>query len=176
MLNLKLNEMKTLTILLFGVVLIIAGCSKTVEFPEENMTENQLKSADSRTINFEMPPGYASPIICDGEEVDYLEVGEDGVGGENLYAHATAHIIDGKFVWAIVHTKGTLTSQSTGETFKINEINKVLFDENEEVESLISRTHARGDKGTHVILFFNVDWENKTFVLLKGICPQNDDE
>jgi hypothetical protein len=166
--------MKTLSTLLFGAILIFAGCSKTDEFPEGNMTDNQLKSADSRTINFEMPPGYATPIICDGEEVDYLEVGDDGVGGEYLYGHATAHIIDGKFVWAIVHTKGMLTSQSTGETFKINETNKVTFDENEEIASLLVRTHARGDKGTHVIMFFDVDWENKIFVLLKGICPGND--
>lgn len=166
--------MKTLTILFLGAVLIFAGCSKNDDFLEGNMSENQLKSADSRTINFEMPPGYATPIICDGVEVDYLFVGEDGVGGENLYGHATAHIIDGKFVWAIVHTKGTLTSQSTGETFIINETNKVTFDENEEVASLIVRTHARGDKGTHVIMFFNVDWANLQFELLKGICPQSD--
>ena len=174
MLNLKLNEMKTLTILLFGAILIFMGCSKTDDFPEENMTNNQLKSADSRTINFEMPPGYASPIICDGKEVDYLEVGDDGVGGENLYGHATVHIIDGKFVWGIVHTKGILTSVTTGETFKINETTKVTFDENEELATNYCRTHARGDKGTHVILFFELDWEKKIFVLLKGICPQSD--
>jgi hypothetical protein len=139
------------------------------------MTDNQLKSADSRTINFEMPPGFSTPIICDGEEVDYLEVGEDGTGGENLYIHATAHIIDGKFVWAIVHTKGTLTSQLPPyETYKINETNKVRFDENEEVESLVVRTHARGDMGTHVIMFFEVDFATWTFELLKGICPQSD--
>jgi hypothetical protein len=166
--------MKTLTVLLFGIILIIAGCDKQNDFYLDNTSEPELKSANSRTINFEMPPGYATPIICDGEVVDYLEVGEDGVGGENLYAHATAHIIDGKFVWAIVHTKGTLTSQSTGEIFKINETNKVTFDENEEIASLLVRTHARGDKGTHVIMFFDVDWENKIFLLLKSICPGND--
>ncbi|WP_372950341.1 hypothetical protein [Mariniphaga sp.] len=165
--------MKTLVRLFFimAVISLVAGCNKTDEFPEGNMTDNQLKSADSRTINFEMPPGYATPIICDGEEVDYLEVGEDGVGGENLYAHATAHIINGKFVWVIVHVKGTLTSQSTGEIFKINEINKVTFGENEEIATMFTRTHAKGNKGTHVIMFFEVDWVNLTFMLTKGICP-----
>ena len=166
--------MKTLTILLFGAILIFMGCSKTEDFPEGNMNDNQLKSADSRTINFEMPPGYATPIICNGEEIDYLEVGDDGIGGENLYSHATAHIVNGQFVWAIVHTKGTLTSQSTGEIFKINETNKVTFDENEELEIMHCFTHAHGDKGTHVIMFFEVDWVNLTFDLLKGICPQSE--
>ena len=166
--------MKTLTVLLFGVILIIAGCDKQNDPYLDKSSEPELKSAKSRTINFEMPPGYATPIICDGKEVDYLEVGDDGVGGENLYGHATMHIVDGKFVWAIVHTKGTLKSQLTGEIFKINETNKVTFNENEEIASLLVRTHARGDKGTHVIMFFDVDWENKDFVLLKSTCPQSD--
>lgn len=69
-----------------------------------------------------------------------------------------------------------LTIEQIKETFKINETNKVTFDENEEVASLLVRTHARGDKGTHAIMFFKVDWANLQFELLKGICSGDDNK
>lgn len=163
--------MKTLTVLLLGVILIVAGCSKTDDFPEENLYENQLKSADNRSIKLFFIGGYSLPVICDGETVDYLEA---ETGDESIISHVTAHIADGKFVWGIVHTNGTLTSQLTGETFKINETDKITFNENEEVASIMSRAHARGDKGTHVIMFFEINFATWTFELLKGTCPQSD--
>jgi len=168
--------MKTLTILLLGVVLIIAGCSKTDEFPEGNMTDNQLKSANSRTINFDMQdmfPGwiYYAPLICDGDTVDILV---EDVPGSEISVHVTAHIIDGKMVWAILHCKGTLTSEATGETFKVRDQTRVTFDENFELTSNIYHVHALGDKGTHVMNFFELDYEAQTFVLTKSICPQSD--
>jgi hypothetical protein len=109
--------------------------------------------------------------MCDGEIVDYLEAVD---GDESMIGHVTAHITDGKFVWGIIHTKGTLTSLTTGETFKINETDKVTFNENEEVASIMSRAHARGDKGTHVIMFFEIDFATWTFKMIKGNCPQSD--
>ena len=69
--------MKTLTILLLGVVLIIAGCSKTDDFPEGNMTDNQLKSSTNRSVKLFFTSGYSLPVICDGETVDFLEEAED---------------------------------------------------------------------------------------------------
>lgn len=168
--------MKTLTILLLGVVFIIAGCSKTDEFREVNMPDNQLKSADSRTINFDMiefdpTVAYSTPIICDGEIVDYLV---EDIPGSEITVHVTAHIINGKFVWAKLHCKGTLTSEATGETFKVIDQTKITFDENTELTSNIYHVHAIGDKGTHVINFFKLDYEAQTYVLIKGICPGND--
>ncbi len=164
--------MKTLSVLLFGVILIFAGCSKTDDFPEGNMTDNQLKSADNRSFKMFFIGGYTLPVICDGVTVDYLEV-EDG--DESIITRVTAHITDGKFAWAIVHANASLTSQLTGETFKINETDKITFDQNEEVTSIMSRAHAQGDQGTHVIMFFEIDFATWTFELIKGNCPGNNE-
>ena len=168
--------MKTLVILLLGAILIFAGCSKTDEFPEGNMFDNQLKSADSRTINFDMkdmfPGHYEVELMCDREFVDYLI---EDAPGEEITAHATVHIIDGKFVWAIVHFNGTLISEATGETFKLVQQTRVTFGENLEQTSNIHHVHAVGDKGTHIMNFFELDFDAQTFVLTKSVCPGNDE-
>jgi len=170
--------MKTIARLLFLVAFVCftAGCDKQNDLYFDNSDDLQLKSADSRTINFEMTGDYMVPIYCDGELVDYLEATDGDPAVENLYAHATAHMVGGKFVWCIVHAKGTFTSQGTGETFKINETDKLTFNEDEEMTFIWSRTHAKGDQGTHVIMFFNVDLLAQTFDLVKGVCPQYDGE
>ncbi len=168
--------MKTLTILVLGVVLIIAGCSKTDEFPEQNQTDNQLKSADSRTINFvmhDLDPTFAYwvPLICDGDTVDILA---EDVPGEEITVHVTAHIIDGKFVWAILHCKGSLTGEKTGETFKLVDQTRLTFNENMVVDSNIYHVHALGNKGSRIMNFFELDFDSYTYVLTKSICSGND--
>ncbi len=165
-----------LLFLIAVAVSLLSGCDKQNDAYLDSPDDLQLKSADSRTINFEMAGAYSAPIFCDGELVDNLEAPEGDEGLENLYAHATAHIKDGKLVWCIVHAKGTFKSQLTGETYKINEIDKLTFDENEEMTFIWSRTHAKGDMGTHVIMFFNIDLFAQTFDLVKGVCPQSNDE
>jgi hypothetical protein len=148
--------MKTFTILFFGVILIFAGCNETNDFPEESLSENQLKSADTRTINFNMTGEYYTPLICDGDTVDFLYLAD--VAGQN--SHATGHLVNGKFVWMIIHSKLLITSQQSGETFKINDQTKVNFDENGEITTIAFHIHARGNNNTHVNLFFEFDWEN----------------
>lgn len=160
--------MKTLTILLFGVVLFIAGCSKTDDFPEGTLTENQLKSADTKTINFNMEGDYYTPVICNGDTIDeiFVDMTSDG-----FKAHGTLHMVDGKWKWGIAHIKATIVSQSTGEIYILKDQIKVTFDENGDYATNVSHTHVKGDKGTHVIMFFELDVESQTFVLLKGVCP-----
>mgnify|MGYP000153302760 CR=1 FL=1 len=169
--------MKTLTILLLGVTLIFAGCSKTDEFPEENMSDLQLKSADSKTVNFVMHDAdptwaYWSPLICDGDTVDILL---EDIPGEEITVHVTAHLIDGKIVWAIFHCKGSLTSEKTGETYKIVDQTRLTFDENFELTSNFYHVHAKGDKGSRIINFFELDYDAQTYVLTKSVCSGNDE-
>ncbi|WP_340113190.1 hypothetical protein [Maribellus mangrovi] len=168
--------MKTLTVLFLGVILILAGCSKTDDFPEGNMSDIQLKSADSRTINFELtdflPVPYYTEVYCDGEVVDILEEYDPG---SEITVHVTAHIIDGIFVWAVMHAEGTLTSKVTGEIFKVNDNTRITFDENGEVTSNIYHVHAKGDQGTHIMNFFELDFEAQTYVLTKSVCPGDDE-
>jgi len=166
--------MKTLVRLFFimAVISLVAGCNKTEEFPEGNMTDNQLKSAESRTINFQMTGEYYTPVICDGETVDFLYLSEVA----DQKTHITAHLNSGQFVWMIVHCKLTITSELTGETFKINDQTKVTFDENGEYDAFTIHIHAKGDKGTHVIMFLEFDWASQTLEFPKGVCPQDGDK
>jgi hypothetical protein len=149
---------------------LMAGCAKD-EF-ENNNPEPQLKSADSRTINFHMTGEYYTPLICNGEEVDFLYLTD--VADQN--AHITAHLNNGQFVWMIVHCKLTITSLKTGETFKVNDQTKVTFDENGEYDTFTMHIHSKGDKGTHIIMFIEFDWASQTLDFLKGTCLQNGDE
>lgn len=164
--------MKTLKFLFLITIFVglMTGCAKD-EF-ENNNPEPQLKSAENRTINFQMTGEYFTPVICDGEEVDILYLPE--VADQN--AHITAHLTDGKYAWFIVHCKLTITSLQTGETFKVNDQTKVIFDENGEYDKFTMHIHAKGDKGTHVIMFFEFDWASQTLEFPKGICPQSADE
>lgn len=164
--------MKTLLKIFFliAAISLFAGCDKQDDLFPENSSDLQLKSADTRTINFEMTGEYYTPVICDGETVDFLYVPD--IAGQN--AHITAHLIDGQFVWMIVHCKLTITSQQTGETFKVNDQTKVTFDENGEYDTFTMHIHSKGDEGTHVIMFFEFDWASQTLEFLKGVCPQND--
>ena len=164
--------MKTFKLLFVVLIFasLMAGCTK--DELEINNPEPQLKSADSRTINFDMTGEYYTPVICDGEEVDILYLSE--VADQN--AHITAHLIDGKYVWFIVHCKLTITSLQTGETFKVNDQTKVYFDENEEYDAFTMHIHAKGDKGTHVIMFLDFDWASQTLEFSKGVCLQKAEE
>ena len=145
--------MKTLIKLFFliAVMSLVAGCNKSNDPFLDDSSDLQLKSADSKTINFKMTGEYYTPVICDGETVDILYLAD--VADQNT--HITAHLIDGQIVWMLVHCKLTITSLQNGETFKINDQTKVFFDENGEYETFTMHIHAKGDKGTHVIMFFD---------------------
>jgi hypothetical protein len=149
--------MKKFKLLLLIVIFssLLAGCDKHDDPYLDDSTYLQLKSADTRSINFNMTGEYYTPLICDG---------------------ATGHLVDGKFVWMIIHSKLLITSQQSGETFKINDQTKVNFDENGEITTIAFHIHARGNNNTHVNLFFEFDWKNQTLSLLKGVCPKSDDE
>jgi acetaldehyde dehydrogenase (acetylating) len=167
--------MKTLIKLLIVVmsVCLIAGCEKQDDPYQDNTSDLQLKSADTRTINFDLMGDYYTPVICNGETVDEISV---DMASDGFKAHATVHMVDGIWKWAIAHIKATIVSQSTGETYILKDQIKVTFDENGDMATNTSHTHVKGDKGTHVIMFFEFDVENQTLMLLKGVCPGDADE
>jgi len=155
-----------------ALISFVAGCNKQDDIFNEIDADVSLKSAETRTINFQMTGEYYTPVICDGKEVDFLYLPE--VADQN--AHITAHLTDGKYVWFIVHCKLTIASLQTGEIFKVNDQTKVTFDENGEYDTFTMHIHAKGDKGTHVIMFFEFDWASQTLEFPKGVCPQRGDE
>lgn len=172
--------MKTFVKLLFIMMIAIGlmvSCNKQDDDLGINDAEVLLKSADSKTINFDMHDAdptwaYWSPLICDGDTVDILM---EDIPGEEITVHVTAHLIDDKIVWAILHCKGTLTSEATGETFKIVDQTRLTFDENFELTSNIYHVHAKGDKGSRIMNFFELDYDAQTYVLTKSVCRGNDE-
>jgi hypothetical protein len=162
--------MKKIAFIILTVTLIVLGCSKTDDLPVGNDEELQLKSADSRTVNYYWgSAGFYTPVYCEGVIIDYLYGNP-----ETLHSHGVYHLVDDVAKWANIIVKGTVKSESTGEIFKINEVNKLVFDENEDIISHTCRTHAKGDKGTNVIMFFTViDFNAGEMVLEKAICAPN---
>jgi len=162
--------MKKIVFLILALTLIFLGCTKNEDFPMGNDEELQLKSADSRTVNYYWPSaGFYTPVYCDGVIIDYLYGNP-----ETLQSHGVYHLVDDVAKWANIIVKGTVKSESTGEVFKINEVNKLVFDENEDIINFTCRTHAKGNMGTNVIMFFTVvDLQAHEMVLEKAICASN---
>jgi len=84
---------------------------------------------------------YWSPVFCDGVMVDILEGGE-------ISAHYVFRLFKNGLVLAkeIDQIKGTVTSDITGEVFKIREIDKYEY-----VNGWVVTWHYNliGDQGTH---------------------------
>ena len=163
--------MKKLALLFTAAILIISGCSKTDDLLDENMPGKQLKSADTRTVNSYFNPSAPDayfPLECDGVEVDWLEP-YDG----SIKAHIKTHYQKGKMKWMQINVKGSAKSKYTGEIYKINELNKLYFNENEELIDFHVRTHASGDHGNNIIIFTRViDFHKFIFEIEKAICTE----
>lgn len=168
--------MKNIFLLIIVLAMTALGCNKNDDIVNE-LNANQLKSSETNngyTEQFYFYPSggdeYGLPVICNDEEIDYL-IG-DGAG---LKAHAIIHYKNGEFAWGKWLAKGTLTSQSTGETFKISEANKGQFDSNGKYY-LTFHTNAIGDKGTHYIFSGKLLWaeeggiDDGEFIVEKAMC------
>ena len=94
------------------------------------------------------------PIICDEKVVDVL-IGD----GKNVKVHVISHYKNHEFDWDKMIIKGTLTSETTGETFKTNEFQKSEFND-EGRYSITFHTNAIGDKGTHYLISATVLWNS----------------
>jgi len=84
--------------------------------------------------------GYWSPVFCDGVLVDILE------GGYTRVHYVIHYDKDGNYNWEIDQLKGEVTSERTGETFRIREIDKCYFTDH---WYLTWHYHLVGDQGTH---------------------------
>jgi len=160
--------MRTLTksVTVLFLLTILAGCIKD-DVTTDSTNKSELKSADTRSVNFEWTSEYAGPLICNDEIVDILYIPED-VGAT---AHATSHMANGKLVWLKVHFNLTITSQMSGEIYRVIDQTTATFDENSEMDKITWHIHAKGDKGTQVNLFFAYDPATEIIDFLRGVCP-----
>ena len=172
--------MKKLSLLLFAVIFVFAGCSKSDDILLDDNDNHQLKSADKGagyTEQFYFYPGpvydedgnllgndYWLPVICDGTEIDYL-LGD----GESLKVHVIIHYKNGEMVWGKYLVSGSLTSENTGETFAIHEANKFQFGA-DGLPYLLTHTNAIGDRGTHYVFSAKFIYEDGSWEDVKAMC------
>lgn len=154
--------MKKIAFMILTATLIVFGCSKSDDFPEEN--QNQLKSAETRTYEWTQMTPYSTDLICDGELVDYVE--------GKISTHWRLHYENDHAKWAIITCNGELTSDN-GEVLTIKESDKFDVDENWNWVNYTVRFNIKGDKGSHYIGSGYVDtsvtpWQ---LVIEKTVCP-----
>jgi hypothetical protein len=85
---------------------------------------------------------WQQPVYCaDDELIDFL------VGYEDVYL--VTHYRDGTPVWVGYHATGELTSQITGEVFKVLDND---WKQSYEIPAVTFRMNLIGDKGNHYLI------------------------
>lgn len=150
--------------LLFVAVLLFAAiaCNESLDY----LDEAQEKSAMTKTYQWKSGEGYFMPLICDGETVDMLS--------GTLMAHYRWHVQKGEYKWIILNFSGELTSESTGETFQILEVDKIEFMDGH-YGTYDLTWHVRGDQGSHYIGSGYVDLTSWEVIPEKTVCPPSND-
>ncbi len=111
---------------------------------------NGQKNEPNKTVQGWFESTYWSPVYCGDELVDVLS-------GGAIRVHYVVHYKDGAFQWETDQLKGEVTS-STGETFRIREVDKYYFADNWFVTW---HYNLIGDKGYPLHRYFNLqlsDW------------------
>ncbi|WP_163711965.1 hypothetical protein [Mangrovibacterium lignilyticum] len=153
--------MKKILVLLLGFIFIAVGCNKNDDFVND-ATQSTLKSADTKTYQWKTESGYFTPLICDGEMIDYLE--------GDITAHFRWHILANEDKWVLVNFEGELTSQMTGETFKIKEKDRIKFEEGM-MDNYTIHWNIMGDMGNHYVGSGYVALDTWEVVAEKSLCP-----
>ncbi|PTN09256.1 hypothetical protein [Mangrovibacterium marinum] len=150
--------MKKSLLLIAGLLFFAIACNE----PYEYLDEAQEKSASTKTYQWKAETACFMPLICDGEEIDILE--------GNLMAHYRWHVQKGEYKWIILNFSGELTSEATGETFEILEVDKIEFQDGAYGQYDLM-WNVRGDKGSHYIGSGYVDLVTWEVIAEKTVCP-----
>lgn len=104
---------------------------------------------------------FWSPVYCNGELVDYL------VGGE-LTVHFVFRYVNNGTALAkeVSQAKGTVTS-SSGEVFRVREIDKYLYTDHWEVTW---HCNLIGDRGNHYIFSMTYNYQTGELTVGKTVC------
>lgn len=157
--------MKKLVLLCLSLLLVTVACDKN-DSPLSSPDEAALKSADTKTYQWKTETGYFTPLLCDGELMDYLE--------GDLAAHYRWNIRNGEDKWVLITFIGELSSTRTGETFKIMEQDKIKFVEGQMMHYAVS-WNIKGDWGNHYVGSGYVDLDTWEVVPDKAMCPGMDE-
>lgn len=141
-----------------ALLLIAIACNDTYEY----LDDAQEKSAMTKTYQWKTGETYFLPLICDGETVDVLR--------GTLMAHYRWHVQKGEYKWIILNFTGELTSETTGETFKIMEFDKIMFQDGTYGQYNLN-WNVIGDQGSHYIGSGYVDLTTWEVIPEKTVCP-----
>jgi hypothetical protein len=141
--------------------LSIMGCAKVANDPTAKPEGNQVKSAAvNGSVSWYYSSGYYIPLVCDGVQVGY-------VFGWPIEWHVIDHYKNGELEWSMYKTNGSLTNRSTGEVFKIQESDKLLWSQGD----YTFHANLIGNKGTHYILSGHFDPINFEAFVERAVCP-----
>ena len=104
---------------------------------------------------------YWTPVYCGGVQVDELSGGE-------IMIHKIIHFKDGAYQWENAQIKGQVTSDKTGEVFKIQEIDKTYFTDHWYVTW---HYNLKGNLGTHYIGTLTYSYWTGEITIGKTVCP-----
>lgn len=161
--------MKKIAFIFLSLILISLGCTEPDDLYEDNMSEPQLKSAETRTYQWVSESGYYTPLLCDGLEVGFLT--------GYLHAHWRVHYKDGLPVWAIINFNGTLTNQDGTVTYTIKETDKFDVIPGVNWINYVVRWNIKGSDGSHYVGSGMVDTEDPYWPIIpmKSLCPPSND-
>ena len=148
MFNLKINIMKTKCFLIVCVFMCATWTYSTAQDKANKAVQGWSTST------------YWSPVFCDGEFVEVLSGGE-------IRVHFVKHYKDGLFINRIDQIKGTVTSEQTGEVFKIREVDKTYFTDSWNVTW---HYNLKGDMGTHYIGTLTYNYWTGAITVGKTVC------
>ncbi|RKD90002.1 hypothetical protein [Mangrovibacterium diazotrophicum] len=154
--------MKKITLLILSLFLVAVACNEADDFVNDSSTQAQEKSAYTKTYQWKTGEGYFIPLMCDGETVDVLN--------GSLMAHYRWHVMNGQTQMVLVRFSGELTSEATGETFVINESDKIRYEEGAMMHYSFS-WNVRGNWGSHYIGSGYLDLNTWEVVPEKTVCP-----
>jgi hypothetical protein len=154
--------MKTLIYLNLIAFLLLSGCAKNDDETAVSRGVNQLKDVpENGTVSYFFTAGIYTYISCDGVEIGTLE-------GGVIEWHILDHYKNGEPEWSMYKAFGTLTDQSTGEVFQIQESDKVDYNEGD----FTFHSNIIGDQGSHYILAGTGLWVYPyTVTIYRANCP-----
>ena len=147
----------------FGLVafLILSGCSKSDDVSFVNQDDYKLKSTTANgSVSWYTSGGYYIPLVCNEVEVGYIF-------GWPIEWHIIDHYNNGQLVWSIYNTTGSLTNRSTGEVFKIQESDRLIWTQGD----YSFHANLNGDQGSHYILSGHFDPISFDIFVERAVCP-----
>ena len=140
---------------------MVMGCSKSDDVSVVNLGKNQLKSASvNKSVSWDYSSGYYVDLVCDDVQVGF-------VFGWPIEWHVIDHYKNGDLEWTLYNANGSLTNRHTGEVFKIQESDKLIWSQGD----YTFHANLIGNQGSHYILSGRFDPVTFEVLVDRAVCP-----